>query len=117
MPGYVDDPGAWMQAADVLVLASRHEGLGSVLIVALACGTQIDSTDCPSSPAEIIVNGRYGQLAQVDDVLVLAKALQLALGQSFYLEPATLAHRAVVFSPEHAANRYLELLTVNKTWS
>ncbi|MCZ7600075.1 MAG: glycosyltransferase [Gammaproteobacteria bacterium] len=47
------NPLPWMREAEVLVLSSRHEGLGNVLIEALACGTQIVATDCPAGPAEI----------------------------------------------------------------
>nr|WP_291322451.1 glycosyltransferase [Desulfonatronospira sp.] len=61
-PGFQDNPLPWMREATLLVLPSRHEGLGNVLIEALACGTQIVATDCPSGPAEILEDGQYGQL-------------------------------------------------------
>jgi len=59
MPGYVDNPLAWMANASVFVLSSKWEGLPGVLIEAMAAGCPVVSTRCPSGPAEILENGRY----------------------------------------------------------
>jgi glycosyltransferase involved in cell wall biosynthesis len=48
------NPYPWMAGAELLVLCSDHEGLPNVLIEALACGTRVVSTDCPSGPREIL---------------------------------------------------------------
>ena len=53
-PGFVANPQAWMARAGCFVLSSRWEGLGNVLIEALACGCPVVSTDCPSGPSEIL---------------------------------------------------------------
>ncbi len=79
MPGYVANPLPYMAKADVFVLSSRWEGLGNVLIEALACGTRVVATDCPSGPREILEHGRYGRLVPPGDPTTLANALVTAL--------------------------------------
>jgi glycosyltransferase involved in cell wall biosynthesis len=60
--GFVDNPYKYMRAADVFVLSSIWEGFGNVVVEALACGTPIVSTDCPSGPGEILQDGTWGEL-------------------------------------------------------
>lgn len=69
------NPYPYMARARVLVLASRSEGLGMVLIEALALGTPVVATDCPSGPAEILAGGRFGRLVPVGDAAALARAV------------------------------------------
>ncbi|OEY97280.1 glycosyltransferase [Acinetobacter qingfengensis] len=70
--GFSDNPYQWMAAANLFVLSSRTEGLPTVLIEALLCGTQVISTDCPYGPREILQDGQFGSLVPVDDVAALA---------------------------------------------
>jgi glycosyltransferase involved in cell wall biosynthesis len=75
MPGFVANPYAFVARANLLVLPSRYEGLPTVLIEALGVGTPVISTDCPSGPAEILANGRYGTLVPTGDPVALAHAI------------------------------------------
>ena len=79
LPGWVDNPYAFMSRAALFVLSSKHEGLGNVLIEALACGCPCVSTNCPSGPAEILDNGRFGPLVPVGDAPALAAAVESVL--------------------------------------
>ncbi len=79
MPGFVENPYAYMSGASLYVLSSRWEGLPTVLIEALYCGLPIIATDCPSGPREILADGRYGQLIPVGDITALTKAIEAAL--------------------------------------
>jgi len=75
LPGFVPQPYAWMAHADLFAFTSRWEGLGFVIIEALAVGTPVVATDCPSGPREILADGRFGPLVPVDDHEALARAL------------------------------------------
>lgn len=73
------NPYPWMAAADLLVLCSDHEGLPNVLIEALACGTRVVSTDCPSGPREILVGDLAQGLVPRNDADALAAAMKAGL--------------------------------------
>lgn len=79
LPGFAANPYAYMARAGAFVLSSQWEGLPTVLIEALACGTPVVSTDCPSGPREILRDGLYGTLVPVGDAEALAQALRAAL--------------------------------------
>ena len=79
MPGFVENPYAYMSRASLYVLSSRWEGLPTVLIEALYCGLPIIATDCPSGPREILADGLYGSLVPVEDVAALTKAIEAGL--------------------------------------
>jgi glycosyltransferase involved in cell wall biosynthesis len=72
------NPWEFMRRADVLVMTSRSEGYPMVLLEAMACGTQIVSTNCGGT-SELLANGRYGQLAEVGNVSSIADAVERAL--------------------------------------
>lgn len=76
LPGFVDNPYAYMKKARLFVLSSSCEGLPTVLIEALACGTEVVSTDCPSGPREILDNGRHGSLVAIEDSEALFQAMK-----------------------------------------
>ena len=48
LPGFVDNPYSYLKNTDVFVLSSRWEGLPNALLQALAVGTPVVSTNCPS---------------------------------------------------------------------
>ena len=107
-PGFVGNPYAYMARARLFVLSSRHEGLPTVLIEAMACGCPVVSTDCPFGPDEILERGRWGELVPVGDPPALAGAMTRALNSS--PRKAALRKRASFFSLENAVTRYKELL-------
>ncbi len=106
--GWVLDPSPFYHSAGCLVLSSRWEGFGNVIVEALAAGVPVVSTDCKSGPAEILGNGKYGKLVPVGDSAALAKAMEESLSEP--IDPEALKARAKDFSPEIIAKQYLELV-------
>jgi len=108
LPGFVDNPLAWMRRAAVYVLSSQWEGLPTVLIEALYCGIPIVSTDCPSGPREILDGGRYGRLVPAGSPESLAEGLLAALrGEVPRPEPSSWAP----YTEEAVVDAYTRLLT------
>ena len=107
MPGFVENPYKYMRNATVFALSSRWEGLPTVLIEALACGTPVISTDCPHGPREILEEGRWGTLVPVNDCNALANALK----KSLVNPPPTIPRDSwLKFTSEYAISGYVELL-------
>ena len=79
LPGFVDNPHAYMSNAAVYVLSSRWEGLPTVLVEAVYCGPALVATDCPSGPKEILQNGKLGCLVQMQNPESIASGIQQAL--------------------------------------
>jgi glycosyltransferase involved in cell wall biosynthesis len=106
--GYQPNPLPYMARAAVLVLSSRYEGFPNVLLEAMACGTPVVSTDCPSGPSEILDYGAYGALVPVGDDAALAAAIVATLEQP--PDRARLEARAAKFDYPTAIARYAEVL-------
>jgi glycosyltransferase involved in cell wall biosynthesis len=77
--GFRPNPYPWMRAAELLVLSSEREGMPSVLVEAIACGTRVVSTDCPSGPREVLRGPLARWLVPSGDVEALAGAMRAAL--------------------------------------
>ncbi|MDD5037417.1 MAG: glycosyltransferase, partial [Methylococcaceae bacterium] len=108
LPGYVENPFAYMAKSSLFVLSSVWEGSGNVLIEALALGIPVVSTDCPHGPGETLAGGKFGTLVAVGDHQGLAEAMLNTLSQPL---PATELQRAVTdFSVERSTRRYLQTL-------
>jgi len=111
LPGFVENPYAYMARAAVFVLSSVYEGFGNVVAEALAAGTSVVSTDCKSGPAEILADGKYGRLVPVGDFESLANAILATLSQP--TDPELLRQRSKAFSVETVIDQYLEVLKID----
>lgn len=112
MPGFVENPFAYMRRAAVFVLPSQYEGLPNVLIQAMACGCPVVSTNCPSGPEDILDNGKYGHLVPVGDVEAIANAILRVLDGD---APAVPEEWLLQFHEERVAQQYLKVLLGNKS--
>jgi len=107
LPGFVENPYAYMARASVFVLSSRWEGLPTVLIEALCCGARLVATDCPSGPREILRDGQYGKLVSVGDVTALAHAIETTLDDKTARPPR---ESWQPFELENVVNQYVAML-------
>lgn len=108
MPGFATDLLPYYQRADLHVLSSTGEGFGNVIVEALAAGTPVVSTDCPSGPREILCDGQFGRLVPVGDASALAAAMAESLASTH--DRDALKARAQDFSIDKAVGHYVELL-------
>jgi len=68
--GFLDNPFNLIKNSEIFVLSSHYEGFPNVMIEAMACGTPIVSSNCPSGPKEILLDmedtsKKYGLLLPV----------------------------------------------------
>lgn len=106
MPGFKDNPFAYIRQAKVFVLSSKSEGFPNVLVEAMACGCPIVSTDCPSGPREILNDGEFGYLVPVGNPRALATAIMDVLdGNARPISGEWLEQ----FKPKTIAQQYLQV--------
>jgi len=69
------NPYPFIKKCDLFVLSSKYEGLPNVLLEAATLNKSIISTNCPTGPREILMNGKAGTLFKIGDYKDLAKKI------------------------------------------
>jgi len=72
---YKTNPYKYIKKANIFILTSKFEGLPNVLLEALALKKYIISTNCPTGPREILLNGKGGDLVKIGDYEKLSKKI------------------------------------------
>ena len=75
LKGFDKNPYPYIKASQFLILSSKYEGFGIVLIESLALGTPVISFDCNTGPSEIIQNNKNGILVKDQDFNELTSAI------------------------------------------
>lgn len=106
--GFVDDPYAIMNRADLLVLPSTAEAFGNVVIEALACGTPVIAMESSGGPEELLeeLDAGYPQLAPPDP-LSLADVIDATLNST--PDVSRLLGRARDFDVSTITDRYISV--------
>lgn len=109
--GWRTDVPALLGAADAMVVPSRSEGFGTVMIEGWACRKPVVAA-ASEGPSGLLRNGRNGLLVPVDDAAALADAIAAVLGSPQLA--ADLVGRAAedyrrTFTKDKVVARYLEL--------
>ena len=65
--GYRNNPYPYLKSSNIVLLSSKYEGLPNILLEAQYLKKYIISTDCPTGPNEILLNGRAGDLVKIGD--------------------------------------------------
>ncbi|MGH9518215.1 MAG: glycosyltransferase family 4 protein [Terriglobales bacterium] len=92
-------PAEWVAAAEVLLMPSREEGLGSAGLLAMGLGVPVVATRVGGIP-ELIEDGVTGLLVDAGDVHALAHACAQLLGDG------VLAQRLAAGGAQRARERY-----------
>ncbi len=106
--GQQGNPFPWYQQADLFVLSSKFEGLGMVLIEALACGTKVVSTDSKGGVRQIM-QGQLEPFLSPETPEALAEVIVKTLNQTWdnnfnkYVEATLLK-----FDAQTIVNQYLQ---------
>lgn len=66
---------AWMEDSSMLVLTSRYEGFGLVLIEGMSSGLPVIAYACPCGPKDIIKDGQDGFLVAPEDEETLSERI------------------------------------------
>lgn len=112
LAGFKKNASNYIRSSDLFVLSSNFEGLPNTLIEAQTAGIPIISSNCPTGPKEILINGRLGDLFKTGDYKDLSKKIL-----NFYKDRKILKKKSLLakkylyrFDYQINLNKYLLIL-------
>jgi glycosyltransferase involved in cell wall biosynthesis len=72
---YTTNPFPYIRQADIFLLSSKYEGLPNVLLESVVLKKFVVSTNCPTGPKEILLNGKGGLLFKIGHYKELSKKI------------------------------------------
>lgn len=108
--GMQTNPYPWMRHADLFVLSSRFEGLGMVLLEALACGTDVVATRSPGGVADVMRGSLAGHLAEQTPEALGTKIVEVLRNKKGIVNEAELER----FSPQTITGLFLQTFAEEK---
>jgi glycosyltransferase involved in cell wall biosynthesis len=96
-------------AAKATLLTSHYEGLPNVLIESITLGTPIVAFNCPSGPAEIVIDQQNGYLVNDKDEQHLIDCMRHCLNRNW--DPQVVRQTATKFSSNHIMIKYINIIS------
>lgn len=107
---FKENPYKTIQNAKALILTSKVEGFGIVLIEALALKTPVVAFDCKSGPSEIINHEVNGLLVENQNLEALTLALNKLMDEPFYKQLKQHTHVGLEkFSESNAIEKWIDI--------
>lgn len=110
--GWIKDPWQEIESAGVLLLNSKEESFGLVLVEAMMRGIPCLSRDCPVGPKEIIKENINGWLYPMNDEIKAIKILQnIVDGKQLLPDPILVQNSVQKFSSDQVADNFIKAIT------
>jgi glycosyltransferase involved in cell wall biosynthesis len=110
--GYKKDAFKYIASSDLFILSSKFEGLPNVIIEAQSQNIPIISSDCPTGPKEILLNGKLGTLFKVGDFTALSKEIiKFSIDKRTYLRKVKLSKKYLYrYDYDNNLNKYYKTI-------
>jgi glycosyltransferase involved in cell wall biosynthesis len=110
--GYKKNAHKFMNKANLFISSSKYEGLPNVLIEAQKYNLPIISSNCPSGPKEILMNGKLGELFPVSDYKKLFYEIKkFYIKQKYLIRKSNLSQKYLYrFNAKENCFRYLKIV-------
>lgn len=83
LPGFTAHPWEQYARSRALIVTSRNEAFGNVIVESLAAGTPVVSVDCDFGPRHVLAGARFSDVVDSRDPAVLADALRSVLDRPY----------------------------------
>lgn len=112
--GFKENPYPYLKEADIFLSSSRYEGFSLVVAEAICLNKPVIATKC-TGPLELLENGKYGLLAEVENIDDLAEKMkELILDEELRKKYSDLSKkRAEIFDIKKTIQEIEDLLDEN----
>lgn len=107
--GYVSNLYEELKKYDIFILSSLYESFGNVLVEAMSACLPVISSDCPVGPKEILENGRYGKIVEMNSPVSIAYATKDIVENYTMLDAEGAFYRSQLFSIKNSVDSYERL--------